>query len=129
MTFTEYRQYDALGLAELIRKKEITAAELVEIAITRAESVNPTINAIVYPLYDMARKMAEKADPESPFAGIPFLVKDLSLEVAGTHRSSGCRGYRDYVSKEDSIIVQRYREAGLSFLGKTSTPEFGLTPY
>ncbi|MCB0559859.1 MAG: amidase [Lewinellaceae bacterium] len=129
MTFTEYRQYDALGLAELIRKKEITAAELVQIAITRAESVNPTINAIVHPLYDMAQKMAREADPDSPFAGVPFLVKDLSLEVAGTHRSSGCRGYRDYISKEDSVIIQRYRQAGLSFLGKTSTPEFGLTPY
>lgn len=129
MTFEEYRQYDALSLAGLVRQKEITAAELVEIAITRAESVNPTINAIVFPLYDMAREMAEKANPESPFAGVPFLVKDLALEIAGTPRASGCRGYQGYVSKEDCYLAQRYRRAGLSFLGKTSTPEFGLTPY
>ncbi|MCB9289808.1 MAG: amidase [Lewinellaceae bacterium] len=129
MTFEEYRKYDALGLAELVRKKEITAAELVELAIIRAESVNPTINAIIHPLYDMAREMAEKASPESLFAGIPFLVKDLGLEVAGAPRSSGCRGYSDYVSKDDSYITRRFRQAGLSFLGKTNTPEFGLTPF
>lgn len=129
MTFEEYRKYDALGLAELIRKKAVSASELVEVAVTRAESVNPTINAIVQPLYDMAREMAGKADPDSPFAGVPFLVKDLALEIAGTPRRSGCRGYRDYVSKADSYIVERYRKAGLSFLGKTNTPEFGLTPF
>ncbi len=129
MTFEEYRKYDALGLAALVKQKQIKAAELVEIAITRAESVNPIINAIVHPLYDMAREMAEKADPESPFAGVPFLVKDLGLEIAGTARSSGCRGYRDYVSTEDCYAVERYRRAGLAFLGKTNTPELGLTPY
>ncbi|MCB0570875.1 MAG: amidase [Phaeodactylibacter sp.] len=129
MTFEEYRQYDALGLAGLIRKKEVTAGELVEVAITRAESVNPAINAIVCPLYDMAREMARSAAPDSLFAGQPFLLKDLGLEVAGTPRSSGCRGYRNYVSENDSVIVERYRKAGLSFLGKASSPEFGLTPY
>ncbi|MCB0580539.1 MAG: amidase [Phaeodactylibacter sp.] len=129
MTFEEYRKHDALGLADLVRKKEITAAELVEVAITRAESVNPTINAIIHPLYDMAREMAKSAGPDSPFAGVPFLVKDLGLEIAGTPRVSGCRGYRNYVSQEDSYITRRYRQAGLSFLGKTNTPEFGLTPY
>lgn len=129
MTFEEYRKHDALGLAKLIRKKEITASELVEIAITRAESVNPTINAIIQPLYNMAKDMAKKADPGSPFAGIPYLVKDLGLEIAGTPRAAGSRGYRDYVSKEDTYIVGRYRQAGLSFLGKTNTPEFGLTPF
>ncbi len=129
MTFEEYRQYDALGLAGLIRKKEVTASELVEVAITRAESVNPAINAIVHPLYDMAREMARQAGPNSIFAGQPFLLKDLALEVAGTPRCSGCQGYRNYISESDSIIVERYRKAGLSFLGKTNTPEFGLTPY
>lgn len=129
MTFEEYRKYDGLGLAKLIRKREVTATELVEVAVTRAESVNPTINAIIHPLYDMAKEMAKNADPESPFAGIPFLVKDLGLEIAGAPLSAGSRGYRDYVSKEDSYIVERFRQAGLSFLGKTNTPEFGTTPY
>jgi amidase len=129
MTFEEYRRYDALGLAELVRKKEVTASELVKIAIMRAESVNPAINAIVHPLYDMAEEMARQAAPDSLFAGQAFLLKDLALEIAGTPRSSGCRGYRNYISKADSTLVERYRRVGLSFLGKTNTPEFGLTPY
>ncbi|MCB0554640.1 MAG: amidase [Phaeodactylibacter sp.] len=129
MTFEEYRQYDALGLAGLVKKKEITASELVEIAITRAESVNPTINAIIHPLYDMAKEMARNADPNSLFGGQPFLVKDLGLEIAGTPRRTGCRGYQNYISQSDSIVVERFRKAGFSFLGKTNTPEFGLTPY
>jgi amidase len=129
MTFEEYRRYDALGLAELVRKKEVTASELVQIAITRAESVNPAINAIVHPLYEMAAEMAQQAPAASLFAGQPFVLKDLALEITGTPRSSGCQGYRNYISPHDSTLVERFRQAGLAFLGKSNTPEFGLTPY
>lgn len=129
MTFEEYRRYDALGLAQLIRQKEITAAEVVEIATQRAEHVNPKINAIVHPLYDLARKMAGEATSENPFAGVPFLIKDLGLSIQDTPRRTGSKGYEGYVSPENSYAVDRFRTAGLSFLGKTNTPEFGLTPF
>lgn len=128
LSYTEYRQYDATGLAELVQKKEVSAAELLETAIQRAEAVNPQINAIIHPLYDMARQTAQST-LTGPFAGVPFVVKDLGLEVKGTPVRTGCRGYEGYISPEDSYAVQKMREAGLVIMGKSNTPEFGLTPY
>lgn len=129
MTFEEYRRYDALGLAELVRKGEVSPTTLLDLAIQRAEAVNPQINAIIHPLYDLARKMAGRIDREAPFAGVPFLIKDLGLEVKGTPRHSGSRGFRGYLSDHDSYLVEDYRKAGLLFMGKTNTPEFGTTPF
>lgn len=129
MDFQTYRQYDGLGLADLVRQGSVTAAELTELAIARAEAVNPKLNAIIHPLYDTARAMSEAVNPAQAFAGVPFLLKDLGLEISGTPRCTGSRGYRAYVSSQDSYLVERFRAAGLCFLGKTNTPEFGLTPY
>ena len=129
MTFEEYRKYDALGLAELIKNKSVKAEELVALAIERAEAVNPSINAIVYPMYDKAKKMAEAANPDSTFGGQAFVVKDLGHEIQGTPRTSGSKGYQGYISKADNFLVQQFRKAGLSFLGKTNTSEFGLAPF
>lgn len=129
MTFHEYRQYDATGLAGLIRQKEVTPAELLEIAIDRADSVNPKINAIIYKMYDEARASAVGKREDAPFAGVPFVLKDLAVHVKGVPLRSGCKGYETFVSPDDSEIVRRFRKAGLVFMGKTNTPEFGLTPY
>lgn len=128
MTFEEYRQLDAAALAQLVQKKELQAVEILEIAIQRAEEVNPAINAVIHPLYDLARQMAQAVDTNAPLAGVPFLLKDLALQLKGTPVSSGCRSYK-IISKADSALVHRYRELGLLFMGKTNTPEFGLTPY
>ncbi|MFN7118754.1 MAG: amidase [Saprospiraceae bacterium] len=129
MTFAEYRRYDALGLAELVKKGDITAAELAEIAIQRAEAVNPQINAISYKLYDVARSMAKVVDTEAPFVGVPFLIKELGVHVQGTPQRRGSKGYEKYVSDKDSFLTQQLRSAGFTFVGKSNTPEFGLTPY
>lgn len=129
MTFEEYRRHDATALAELVRKGALQASEILDIAIARAEAVNPKINAIVHPTYELARKMANELSPNLPFAGVPLLVKDLLMEIAGVPMQTGCRGYKGYISKSDSYVVQKYREAGFLFLGKTNTPEFGLTPF
>lgn len=129
MTFEEYRRYDALGLAELVRNKEMKPAEILEIAIARAEAVNPAINAIIYPLYDMAKKMAGEVDLQARFAGVPFLLKDLALHLKGIPLQNGCAGYKGFVPKADSYVVERFRQAGFVFMGKTNLPELGLTPY
>jgi len=129
MTFEEYRRYDALGLAELVKKGDITAAELTEIAIQRAEAVNPSINAISYKMYDTAREMANVVDVEAPFVGVPFLIKELGIHVKGTPQRRGSKGYENYISTDDSFLTQQFRTAGFTFLGKSNTPEFGLTPY
>lgn len=129
MTFEEYRRYDALGLAELVKKGEIPVSELTEIAIQRAEAVNPIINAISYKMYDTAREMSKVVDLEAPFVGVPFLIKELGIHVKDTPQRRGSKGYENYISKEDSFLTQKFRTAGFTFLGKSNTPEFGLTPY
>jgi amidase len=124
--FKEYDQYDGLGLAELVIRKEVSAAEVCEEAIRRIERVNPTINAVIAPLYDRARQRVQQDIPKGPFCGVPFLLKDLLSDLAGVPQTMGSRACRNYIPARDSELVKRYRQAGLVFLGKTNLPEFGL---
>jgi len=91
MGFAEYADHDGLGLAELVRRKDVTPAELIEAAIERIERHNGTLNAVVHKAYDEARRTAGGRLPEGPFLGVPFLVKDLGCPVAGWPRTSGSR--------------------------------------
>ena len=125
--FSDYADYDGLGLAELVRKGETTPAELLEEAIARVDRDNPRLNAVVWKLYDSARKTA--AGPLSgPFAGVPFLIKDLMAPVAGAPMSEGNRRLTSIQREGDAEVVARYRKAGLVLMGKTNVPEFGLAP-
>jgi amidase len=123
--FADYDRYDATGLAQLVREQRVHPRELVETAISRIEATNPRINAVVHKTYDTALHMADGA-PEGPFTGVPFLIKDLGPMVAGEPRTLSSRFLQFNTDKEDSVLVTRYRQAGLVFLGKTNTPEFGL---
>ncbi len=125
--FAEYDQYDALGLAELVRDHEVTPAELVETAIARIEEVDPKIHAIVHPLYQPARAAAEET-PSGPFGGVPFVLKDLIQTIAGVPTVSGSRFFQGWVPMETTLLYERYVEAGLITVAKTATPEFGLLP-
>ena len=127
--FTEYSQYDGLGLADLVRKGEVTPLDLVEEAITRIEKLNPQLNAVVHKLYDIGREAASGDPPDGPFKGVPFLLKNLLTTYAGAPLSNGCRFFKDYVPDYDTEIVKRYKAAGVITLGRTSSPEFGITPY
>ncbi len=127
--FKEYDRYDGLGLAELVRRKEVSPAELVEEAIRRIETVNPRINAVIHPMDDLARQQVQQGLPEGPFQGVPFLLKDLLVDYAGVPTRRGSRFFRDFVPDHDSEIVRRYRQAGVVVVGKTNTPELGLVPY
>ena len=118
---------DATDQAGLVRKGEVTALELTEAAIERAERLNPEINAIVTPLHDFARAAA-KENWQGPLTGVPFLLKDLGAELAGAPMNHGSRYMDGYVPAQDSELTARFRRAGLIILGKTNTPEFGLLP-
>lgn len=124
--FLEYPRYDATELAQLIQNKEITPQEVLEEAIYRAERINPSINAIVTKLYDFAKNFLNKANKDSAFFGVPFLLKDLLSHLKGTKLSSGSRLLKDFISPYDSEVVKRYKACGLTIFGKTNTPEFGL---
>ena len=127
MTFPEYADHDGLGLADLVRRGEVSAAEVVEAAIERIEAHNPALNAVVHKAYDEARAAARGPLPDGPFKGAPLLVKDLLIAVAGWPRTSGSRFCRDVVDAEDSGLMRRYRSSGAVAMGKTSCPEFGIT--
>ncbi|SFR66963.1 amidase [Marinobacter daqiaonensis] len=120
---SEYLQYDATGLADLVRRGDVTQDEVVEAAIGRAEALNPRLNAICLPQYDSAR---QQPAGNGPLAGVPMLVKDLGQEQAGEPCTMGSQGFRDRIMTQDSEYVRRARDAGLVFLGRTATPEFGL---
>jgi amidase len=126
--FSDYEKYDGLGLAELVRKKEVKPAELVEEAVSRIEKFNPQVNAVIHKMYEQARKTAEGDLPDGPFRGVPFLLKDLLMCCAGVPLRNGSRFFKDYVPDHDSELVKRFRAAGVIFLGKTNLPELGLAP-
>ena len=127
MSMNDYSDYDGLGLADLVARKEVSPAELVEAAIERVERHNPSLNAVVYKGYEDARKAAQGPLPDGPFKGVPFLIKDLGMPVAGWPRSSGSRFAQHMVDQADGGLTRRYREAGVIPLGKTNTPEYGIT--
>jgi len=127
MSFAEYADHDGLGLAALVETGAVSPAELVEAAIDRIERHNGALNAVVHKAFDEARATAAGPLPEGPFRGVPFLIKDLGLTVAGWPRSCGSRFARDLVDDADSGLVSRYRQSGVVLLGKTNTPEYGIT--
>jgi amidase len=126
--FAEYEQYDALGLADLVRRKEITPIELLEAAVERVEARNPAINAVVMKLYDHGRKAIADGLPEGPLRGVPFLMKDLTSPVAGVRMTRGSKFFADTPpSPADSEHVKRLKRAGLVIFGRTNTCELGLS--
>ncbi len=126
MAFPEYAQFDGLGLAHLVRRGEVSAAELVDAAIARIERHDPVLNAVVYKAYDEARVAARGKLPDGPFKGVPFLIKDIGTPVEGWPMTSGSAYLRNYVSPADSELTRRYRASGVVLLCKTNTPEFGI---
>ncbi|MDK8462258.1 amidase [Marinobacter sp. SS13-12] len=124
MKQSEYLRYDAVALADLIRRNEVSAREVSEAAISRAAAVNGKLNAICYPQFSEA--LGQAYPPDGTFSGVPMLLKDLSQEQQGHPCTFGSRGLKNNVARQDSEYVRRARAGGLVFLGRTATPEFGL---
>ncbi|MDP3897650.1 MAG: amidase [Mesorhizobium sp.] len=116
---------DATGLAGRVAKGDVTPLELVDAAIGRAERVNPEINCIAETLYEKARDQAKTVDRSAPLAGVPFAIKDLGIAQAGVPLHSGSRA-PVLVPDFDSVLVERYRAAGLIPIATTTSPEYGL---
>ena len=121
-----YTRYDAMGLAQLIKNKDISATELLQLAISQAEQHNPSINAIITKLYDYGQQQIDQGLPDGAFSGVPFLLKDLLGSLGGTPMSNGSAAYKGSISPSDSELVKRYKSSGVVIFGKTNTPEFGL---
>jgi amidase len=119
---------DGTGQADLIRRKEVSAIELLEATIARIERINRSLNAVVTPMYDLARRTAAGPIVDAPFAGVPFLLKDLLAEYAGVPLTEASDFLSDFVPGEDSELVVRLERAGFVVAGKTNTPELGILP-
>lgn len=120
-----YVNSDALGLAARVKKREVSARELVEVAIECIEDINPRLNAVVSKRYDYARALADRAVPGALFAGVPFLLKDLGLEWDGFPATNGSSYFKDYTATSNWELATRMKAAGLIPLGKTNIPEMG----
>lgn len=129
LPFPEYESFDAAGLAEIVRRGEVSPTELVEAAIARVERRDTAVNAVVHRMFEEARRRAAGPLPDGPFTGVPFLLKDLLSWDAGHPVRSGSRLLRDFVAPHDSEVVRRYEQSGIVTIGRTNTPEFGLLPY
>lgn len=127
MKFEDYRRCDMTALADLVARRDVSGAELLETALERVAAVNPQINAITLDLADFARAELDRG-VKGRFAGVPFLLKDLGAQLEGTVTTGGSRAFAQARAGADSAIVAAYRRAGLVIFGKTNTPEFGLAP-
>ena len=125
MTFKEYGSYDAVGLADLVRKKEVTPKELLDEAIARATKIDPQINAVVVKHYDHAQRQIAKGLPDGPFTGVPFLLKDLDL-LEGTRTTFGASIFKNDVADRSGTLAKRFLKSGVAIFGKSASPEFGL---
>ena len=127
ITGIDYRQHDAISLAQLVARGEVTPLELLEEAVERAQQQDARLNFLAQDMFDYARQKIAAGLPQGPFTGVPFLEKDLHMHIAGQRSGQGSRLYNGFIATETSELVRRHEAAGLVIFGKTTTPEFGLT--
>jgi amidase/6-aminohexanoate-cyclic-dimer hydrolase len=124
----EYDRYDATALAELIARREVTPLELLEAVRKRVDAMQPRLNCFSALFFDKAEAQIQAGLPDGPFRGVPFALKDISHQLAGTATTNGSRLFQTNVPDFDSTLVERYKKAGLVLFGKTTSPELGLSP-
>jgi amidase len=128
ISLTDYTSYDGLGLAALVARKEVTAKELLDTALAAVAKVNPKLNAVLQTLPEMAAAEIAAKAPTGPFAGVPFVIKELVLHAKNVRLDSGCRLAQGVVPTADTELMARFRRAGLVLMGTTQTPELGYNP-
>jgi amidase len=126
MKLTDYTAFDGLGLAHLVRSKEVSAEELLRTALKALERVNPKLNAVIGTLEAEAQAALERGLPEGPFTGVPFLIKDLALHAANVPCEMGSRLARGVMFPHDTSLMARFRKSGVVTIGRANTPEFGF---
>lgn len=123
-----YETYDAVGLAELVRRHEVKPGELLDEALARVDALNPTLNAVTMMQEGVARRLIDEGLPEGPLAGVPFLLKDLGAEAMDFPSNNGSRLFANTKYAKDSAIYARLKAAGLVTFGRTTSPEGGIGP-
>ena len=124
----QFERYDGLGLAELIRTKEVTPDEVLAATLARIDARNPAINAVVTRMDEQARAAIRAGLPDGPFRGVPYLLKDIGVLYTGVVTTNGSKLFEKNLADHDSEIVARMKRAGLVIVGKSNTPEMGIAP-
>ncbi|QDI92095.1 hypothetical protein EPH95_13635 [Salicibibacter halophilus] len=120
LTQKEYLSLDATEMANMVKNREVTQAELVDACEYRKEKVNPSLNAVIYD------RSKEQQYSSGSFSGVPFLLKNISQTIKGEPMTAGAKLMQENIAKQDSYLVQKLREQGFVFTGYTNTPEFGI---
>src|SRR5437773_1224025 len=127
MTLTEYAAYDALGLADLVAKKQVSPKELAQTAAIAIDAINPIVNAVIETYADRIDGLNEATLGTGPFRGVPFLMKDVFGHEAGRRIEWGSRLCRGMVAKQDSHLCELFKAAGLNILGRSAAPEYSMS--
>lgn len=123
-----YEDHDAVGLADLVARREVSPDELLDEALQRVEALNPKLNAVTMVREAIARRLIAEGLPEGPLKGVPFLLKDLGAEAIDFPSNNGSKLFTDTVYAQDSAIYARLKAAGLVTFGRTTSPEGGIGP-
>lgn len=126
MNLQEYSRFDGVALAELVRKREVSPKELVDFFVEAVEKVNPRINAVIEVFQDRVEEVDDQVIPSDPFAGVPFLMKDIGAGEGGRLQESGSRLMKGHIVDKDSSLTTLFKATGLTIMGRTTTPEFAL---
>ncbi|MFZ5791162.1 MAG: amidase [Pseudomonadota bacterium] len=127
MNLAEYARFDGVGLADLVRRREVTAQELGRLALDAIERLNPRLNAVLETFPDRVDKLGGGGSGEGPFAGVPFLVKDLLLFEEGMACECGSQLMQGFRPDHDSELTRRFRRAGFVTVGRSAVPEMGYS--
>ena len=128
MNFAEYAAHDATGLAELVRKRQVSPRELVETVLAAIAKLNPRLNAVTRTFPEVAEAAIAAGLPEGPFTGVPLLTKELVPHAAGIRCDGGSRLAQGLITHHDSTLMARFRAAGFVHTGGTQSPELGYCP-
>src|SRR6266850_2306848 len=127
MNLSEYGRYDALGLAELVSKKQVSPKELAQTAARAIDAINPAVNAVVETYLDRIEDLDERTLGDGPFRGVPFLIKDFFGHEAGRTIEFGSRLCRGMVSQQDTHLCELFRSSGVNILGRSAAPEYSMS--
>ncbi|HEY9207268.1 MAG TPA: amidase [Candidatus Methanoperedens sp.] len=126
MNLAEYSSCDGVALADLVRRREVSPKELAHLFVEAVEKINPRINAVIEVYSDRIEELDDRAISTGPFAGVPFLMKDIGAGENRRRQECGSRLMRGHVADKDSFLTVLFRKSGLTLLGRTTTPEFAL---
>lgn len=127
MNHAEYCSFDATGLADLVKKGDVSAGELAQLAAAAVDIVNPELNAVIEVFADRVDDIDEASIPDGPFKGVPFFLKDLGPRMKGRKQEAGSRLMKGYVADYSSFLTEQIEHAGLNIIGRTTCPEYGVT--